>query len=126
MDSNEALRRQVHRLLAAGVTQKKIAEKLGLSTTKASRWIRREKRAKALDLKAWDGMRLYVHEMKLLMAEIERELHQMPAPDLPLSSAKEQKQFNNPFPQERRRRSASDRYSKGKTARSQTRPHHTA
>src|ERR1044071_5872349 len=113
MDCNEALRRQVHRLLAAGVTKKKIAEKLGLSTTKASRWIRREKNAKALDLPAWDGMRLYVHEMKVLLTEIEQALHQMPAPDLPSPPVKEEKHYE-PFSPVRRRRTASDRHRKRK------------
>lgn len=64
MDTNEAIRKQVVRLIDQGISQKVLAKKMGVSPTWLSRWVN-QKRDRPLVLKvaAMDGLARYVAEL---------------------------------------------------------------
>lgn len=62
MDTNEAIRQRVSRLVDLGVSQKVLAKKMGLTETRFSRWLN-QKRDVVIPVSALDGFIAYLDEL---------------------------------------------------------------
>lgn len=62
MDTNEAIRQRVSRLIDLGVSQKVLAKKMGLSETRFSRWVN-QKQEVVIPVSALDGFLKYLDEL---------------------------------------------------------------
>ena len=67
MDTNEALRQRALRLIAQGVNQKKLAERMGLSQAAFSRWINQKSRP--VPITALDGLDAFVKDLMAAVGE---------------------------------------------------------
>lgn len=63
MDTNEAMRQQVLRLIDLGVTQAEIAKRMGTSVSWLSRWVN-QKRDAVPDVREMDLLHRYLEEMR--------------------------------------------------------------
>jgi transposase-like protein len=74
MDTNEAIRKQVVRLIDQGVSQKVLAKKMGVSPTWLSRWVNQKReRPMVLKVAAMDGLAHYVAELTAALKEPSKE-----------------------------------------------------
>jgi transcriptional regulator with XRE-family HTH domain len=62
VDTNEAIRQRVSRLVDLGVSQKVLAKKMGLTETRFSRWLN-QKRDVDIPVSAMDGFIAYIDEL---------------------------------------------------------------
>lgn len=70
MDTNDAIRQRVSRLIDLGVSQKVLAKKMGLSETRFSRWLN-QKRDVVIPVSAMDGFIAYLDELAEAIRETE-------------------------------------------------------
>jgi predicted transcriptional regulator len=70
VDTNEAIRQRVSRLIDLGVSQKVLAKKMGLTETKFSRWVN-QKRDVVIPVSALDGFVAYLDELAEAIRETE-------------------------------------------------------
>lgn len=109
MATNEEMRQQVSQLIDnLGITQKKLAEKMGITETWLSRWLNEKREGLVLDVDAMDRFVAYQSELAELferIKETQRTAGAISARHRFSSSDRRQADQGPPGQSERRRRS---------------------